>query len=464
MFEKYFKLKENNTTVNTEVLAGITTFITMAYIIFVNPEIISTPAALMGDEALSLQIRNGVFFATCFAAFIGTTMMALYAKLPFAQAPGMGLNAFFAYTVVLGMGYTYNQGLAIVLFSGIVFIVVTILGIREAIVKAIPQNIKLAISGGIGLFLAFIGMKNAGIIVANDTTFISMVDFSKFAEDPRLVKGALLAIFGLVLISMLHTLKVKGSIIIGIVATTLAGIPLGITSFAGFNGYSGFGQQWNDFLNTSLFKLDIGSIFSGKDLFMSVMTVLMLVITFTLVDMFDTIGTLLGTAKKANLLDEHGNMKNMKHALMCDAVATTAGAFLGTSTIGTYVESSAGISAGGRTGLTSLVTGVLFIAALFLAPFISIIPTEATAPALIFVGVLMMPSIKEIDFDDMSEAVPAFLTIAMMPFTYSIANGISLGIIFYAFIKIFSGKIKTLNKVTIVLAILFIIRYLFMSL
>ena len=466
--EKFFKLKEHGTDVKTEILAGITTFVTMAYIIFVNPQILSQPAFIVGDEVLGGQIANGVFFATCIAAFIGTLMMALYAKIPFAQAPGMGLNAFFAFTVVLGMGYTYNQGLGIVFFSGILFIILTAVGAREAIVKAIPTNIKFAISGGVGLFLALVGLKNAGLVVANESTFVSIVDFSKMAENRVAIMGALLAIIGIIIISVLYTLKVKGAIIIGIVATTIIGIPMGVTDLSGFSGFANFGSQfatqWGDFVHTSLFKLDLVSFFTGQGLLQAILTVIMLVITFSLVDMFDTIGTLLGTAKKANLLDKDGNMVNMKKALMCDAVATAAGACLGTSTVTTFVESSAGIGEGGRTGLTSLVTAVLFLVALFAAPFLSIIPGAATAPALIFVGVLMMSAIKDINFEDVSEAVPAFLTLAMMPFTYSIANGIAAGLISYTLIKLLSGKVKQLRVVTVVLAVLFIIRYAFMSL
>ena len=462
MFERYFKLKEHGTTISTEVIAGITTFVTMAYIIFVNPDILSTPATVSGDAAMASAIRNGVFFATCISAFIGTLLMGLYAKVPFAQAPGMGLNAFFAFTVMLGMGYTYPQTLGIVLISGILFIAITLFGLREAIVRAIPTNIKYAISGGIGLFLALVGLKGAGLVVSNESTLVSFVDFSKFAENPVLVKGAIVALIGLIIIASLYALKVKGAIIIGIIATTIIGIPFGVTSFSGFEW--NFGAQWNDFINTSFLHLDLTSLFTGKSILAALGTVIMLVITFSLVDMFDTIGTLLGTAKKANMLDENGNMVNMKQALMCDAIATTAGALLGTSTVTTFVESSAGISEGGRTGLTSVVTAILFLVALVAAPFIGVIPSCATSPALIVVGVLMMSSIKNIDFEEMSEAVPAFLTLAMMPFTYSISNGIAAGLISYVLIKLCSGKVKDIKIITAILAVLFIIRYAFMSL
>ncbi len=459
--EKFFKLKENHTDVKTEIMAGLTTFFAMSYIIFVNPDLLATGADIVNAGSYQ-QVYNGVFFATCIAACIGTLLMGLYAKIPFAQAPGMGLNAFFAFTVMAGFGYGYSQTLGIVLISGILFIAITAFGLREAIVDAIPANVKTAISAGIGLFLAFLGLKTAGIVVDNPATFVSLVDFSqiKTAEGRPAVMGALVAIIGLFLIAALFKMNVKGSILIGIIVCTIIGIPMGVTHLPESFKID-FGGQFKDFLDVSLFSCfsGLGSLFEGKDLLNAIFTIIMLVISFSMVDMFDTIGTLLGTAKKANLLDKDGNMPNMKKALMCDAIATTSGAMLGTSTVTTFVESSAGIGEGGRTGLTSVVTGLMFLVAMVLAPFVGIIPSAATAPALIFVGALMISSIKDLEWDDMSIAIPSFLTIIMMPLTYSISNGIAFGLLSHVIIKLACGKFKEVKPFTIVLAVLFIIRF-----
>lgn len=464
--EKFFRLKEHGTTVGTEILAGVTTFITMAYILFVNPTVLSDPFNIMGQEAFAAQVFNGVFFATCIAAFIGTVLMGLLAKIPFAQAPGMGLNAFFAYTVILNMGLSYSAALGVVFISGLLFILITVIGLREAIVRAIPKNIKIAITGGIGLFLAFVGLKNAGVVINNDATFVSFVDFTVLgkadatAEAKAAVMGAILCIIGIVIIGVLHKLRIKGSMLIGIAACTIIGIPMGVTQFN--VSFGNFGAQWNDFINVSVGACfgGLGELFAGaENIFQAVLTVIILVISFSLVDMFDTIGTLLGTAGKAGLLDEDGNMPSMKKALLCDSIATAVGAMCGTSTVTTYVESGSGIAEGGKTGLTSCTTAVLFLAAIILAPIVGIVPSAATAPALVVVGVMMMSNIKNIDFEDMSEAIPAFLTIAMMPLTYSIANGIALGLISYVLIKLFSGKVKETNWVTYIIAALFIIRF-----
>ena len=459
--ENFFKLKENHTDVKTEVMAGLTTFFAMSYIIFVNPDLLATGADIVNAGSYQ-QVYNGVFFATCIAACIGTLLMGLYAKIPFAQAPGMGLNAFFAFTVMAGFGYGYSQTLGIVLISGLLFIAITVLGLREAIVDAIPANVKTAISAGIGLFLAFLGLKTAGIVVDNPATFVSLVDFSqiKTAEGRPTVMGALVAIIGLFLIAALYKMNIKGSILIGIVVCTIIGIPMGVTHIP--ESFSiDFGGQFKDFLDVSLFSCfsGLGSLFEGKNLMDAIFTIVMLVLSFSMVDMFDTIGTLLGTAKKANLLDKDGNMPNMKKALMCDAIATTSGAMLGTSTVTTFVESSAGIGEGGKTGLTSVVTGLMFLVAMILAPFVGIIPSAATAPALIFVGALMISSIKELEWDDMSVAIPSFLTIIMMPLTYSISNGIAFGLLSHVIIKVACGKFKEIKPFTVVLAILFIIRF-----
>lgn len=448
--EKFFELKKNNTTVRTEVIAGITTFVTMAYIIFVNPNVLT---ATLGTTVDISALKNSIFMATCLSSFIGTLMMALYAKIPFAQAPGMGLNAFFAYTIIGVMGYTFNQGLAIVFVSGILFIIITLMGLRELIVKAIPANIKFAISAGIGFFIAFIGFSNSGIIIANPATKVGLANFANFQES----KTALLAIIGIIIIGILLKYKVKGSILIGILATTIIGIPFGITDFSHFAIISLPPSMAPTFM-----QLDFNGLLKlGADanMWTAVISLTTIIISFTLVDMFDTIGTLVGTAEKAGLTDKNGNLPSMKKALMADAVATTAGALLGTSTVTTYIESGAGISEGGKTGLTSLVTAILFIFALFFAPLVGLIPAAATAPALIVVGVLMMSALKNINFDDMTEAIPAFLTMILMPFTYSIATGIAAGLIVYPIMKTCTGKYKEVHPIAWVLAILFILRF-----
>lgn len=461
--EKFFKLKEHGTTTRIEIVAGITTFVTMAYILVVNPQILGG-----GDPA----IANGVFFATCISSFIGTILMALLAKIPFAQAPGMGLNAFFAFTVmpsIVAMSGNaemtpveqYQAALALVFLSGLLFIVITVIGLREAIVKAIPKNVKIAISGGIGLFIAYLGLQNAGIVVPNDSTQVGLINFSTLLNpDTRVaVTGAIVSVVGLIIIAALYTLKVKGSILIGIVVSTLIAYLSGAAALPAEGFTYHLGQQASDFINTSFFKLDFGALFGGQNLWGAITTALVLILSFSIVDMFDTIGTLLGTAGKAGLLDKDGNMPDMKKALLCDSIATTAGALLGTSTVTTYVESSAGIGEGGKTGLTSLTTAVLFLVALVLGPFIGLIPSCATAPALIFVGALMIGGLKNMEFDDMSEAVPGFLTVAMMPLTYSIANGIAFGLISHCLIKLCTGKIKETSIITWILAAFFVLKF-----
>lgn len=454
--EKFFKLKEFGTDVKTEVIAGITTFVTMAYIIFVNPIILADPLYITGNEKAD-AIKSAVFVATCLAAAIGTLMMALYAKIPFAQAPGMGLNAFFAYTIILGMGYTFQQGLAAVFVSGVLFIIITLLGLREMIVKAIPNNIKIALTAGIGLFIALIGLKNAGLVVANDATLVSLVNFSNIT-DPA-VLGAALAFVGLIVIGVLYKLRVKGAILIGIAVSSILGLVFGLTDLKAAGTIVSLPPMGAMFSET-FFKLDFAGLFkSDAGLFTAILNGLMIIISFTLVDMFDTIGTLIGTGKRTGYVDKDGNFPNLNKALLCDAVATTSGALLGTSTVTTYVESGSGVAEGGRTGLTSLVTGVLFILALFIAPVLGIVPGFATAPALIFVGIMMVGAIKEIELDDMTETIPAMLTIFMMPFTYSIATGIAFGLISYPILKACTGKIKEVSIVTWILALLFIIRF-----
>lgn len=456
--EKFFKIKEAGSTVKIEIMAGFTTFFAMAYIIFVNPTILSDPLFIKGAENAQ-KVKDSVFIATCISAAIGTLLMAFYAKLPFAQAPGMGLNAFFAYTVVLGIGYTFDQALGIVLVSGILFIIITIIGLRELICKSIPANVRIAISAGIGLFIAFIGMLNSGIIVKNDATTVALANFTEWNSATA---GALLTIIGLVITGVLMKLKVKGSILISIFITAIIGIPIGVTNLSGFSFKMPDFAAWAEFGAGRCFS-GFSDLFLKGDFWGAVVSAVMIIITFSMVDMFDTIGTLLGTASKAGMIDKDGNMPGMKKALMCDAVATAVGAMLGTSTVTTYVESSTGVSQGGRTGLTSLVTGVLFILALVLFPIVGIIPSSATAPAFIIVGVMMLSSVKELDLSDMSEAIPAFLTIVMMPFAYSIATEIAAGIISYVVIKTCCGKIKETTPVAWGIAVLFIIKFVLMG-
>lgn len=438
--ESYFKLSENKTNPRTEIVAGITTFITMAYIIFVNPSILK----LTGMDA------NAVFVATCIAAAVGTIIMALYANLPFAQAPGMGLNAFFTYTVCLTLHYTWQQALAAVFISGVLFIIITLTSIREKIVDALPQTLKFAISGGIGLFIALIGLKNGGIIVANEAT---LVGFGKLIEP-----SATLTLIGIVITAILMAKKVKGSILIGILVTTIIGIPLKITHPVPISQLVGLPPS----IAPTFLKMDFGGLLGlGKaGVVGAIVSVLMVVITICLVDLFDTLGTLVGTAQKANMVDENGRVKNMPKALICDAVATTVGSIFGTSTVVTYVESTSGVAEGGRTGLTSLVVGVLFLFALFFSGLVGMVPAQATAPALVIVGVLMLGSITKINFEDFTEAFPAFLTIVIMPFTYSIANGIAAGIISYPIVKLVTGKGKKVHPLIYILAVIFIIRFL----
>ena len=429
---KYFKLGDNNTTVRTEILAGITTFMTMAYILAVNPDILS--AAGMD--------KGAVFTATALASLVATLVMALYAKLPFALAPGMGLNAFFAFTVVLGMGHSWQFALTAVFLEGLVFIALTAFNIREMIVNSIPNNMKHAISVGIGLFIAFIGLKNAGIIVSSPATFVALGDVTNLTDNA----GAVVALLALVLTGVLLALKVKGALLIGILAGTVIGLAFGVTQLpTSFNlTPPSLSPIFMKFEWTQILTLDM----------------LIVVFTFLFVDMFDTVGTLIGVSSKANMLDKEGNVPRVKQALMADAVGTTFGAMLGTSTVTTYVESAAGVSEGGRTGLTSLTVAILFFFALFLSPIFLMIPGAATAPALILVGAMMMTPIKNIDFDDYTESIPVFLTIIMMPLTYSISEGILFGVLSYVILKLLTGKFKDISVVTAVLAVLFLLKFL----
>ena len=428
-FEKQFKLKENGTDVRTEIMAGITTFMTMGYILAVNPGMLSETGMDWG----------GVFTATALSAVIATLIMAFYANYPFALAPGMGLNAFFTYTVVFTMGKSWQFALTAVFLEGIIFIILSLFKVREAIFDAIPMNLKKAVSVGIGLFIALIGLTGAGIVVGGGGTIVSL---GNLADSANL--APVLAIIGLVIMGILLALKVKGALLIGIIATTLIGIPMGITPMP-----EGFFQMPPS-MSKVMFQFEWGQIFTWE--------MLIVVFTFLFVDVFDTVGTLIGVASKADMLDEDGKLPNVSQALFADAIGTVAGSIMGTSTVTTYVESAAGVADGGRTGLTALSTAVMFALALFFAPIFFIIPGAATAPALILVGLFMMSPIKEIDLDDFTEAIPAFLTIIMMPFAYSIAEGIVFGMVSYVVLKVATGKSKDVSIVMYVLAALFVLK------
>ena len=439
--ENFFKLKERGTTVSREIIAGLTTFLAMAYILAVNPGMLS--AAGMSARA--------VFTATAVSAAIATLVMAFVANLPVALAPGMGLNAFFTFTVVIGMGCTWQLALTAVLIEGIIFIILSLCGIREAIVKSIPDNLKKAVAVGIGLFIAIIGLSNAGIVTSQAGTIISFVTFKM--ENA----AALLAIIGLIITIILYTLKVPGAILIGIVITTLIGIPMGVTKIPeGFKAVSAPDAPY-------FFAFDWKGICMGANGFSIAVLgkFIVILITFLFTDLFDTIGTLLGVAEQGNLKDKDGNVLNAKGALIADSVGTVVGACLGTSTVTSYVESSAGVGAGGRTGLASVVTAVLFIISLLFSQVFLLIPAAATAPALIFVGYLMMKSVVDIKFDDSTEGIPAFVTIISMPFAYSISKGIAFGMIAYVIAKVAGKKTKDIPVATWVLAVIFVADIIF---
>jgi AGZA family xanthine/uracil permease-like MFS transporter len=460
MLEKLFKLKDNNTDIRTEVLAGITTFMTMAYILAVNPSILA--AAGMDQGA--------VFTATALASFIGTLLMAFLANYPFALAPGMGLNAYFAYTVVLGMEYEWEVALTAVFIEGIVFIILSLTNVREAIFNAIPLNLKAAVSVGIGLFIAFIGLQNANIVIGG-ATLVELFSIDGYNLANGVEAGfnnvgitVLLAIIGVIITGILVIKNIKGNILWGILITWILGI---ICQFAGIyvpNPELGFYGLLPDFSN----GLSIPSIMPvfGKLQFDGIFTLnfAVVIFAFLFVDMFDTIGTLIGVASKADMLDEDGKLPKIKGALMADAVATTAGAVLGTTTTTTFVESASGVTEGGKTGLTSVTTAVLFGLALFLSPIFLAIPSFATAPALIVVGFYMLTNVVNIDFSDISEALPCYICIASMPFFYSISEGISMGVISYVALNLITGKAKEkkISLLMYVLAVLFILKYIFL--
>lgn len=427
MLQKLFGFDPNVHSVKTEILAGVTTFLTMAYILALSPNVLA--AAGMDKGAL--------FTSTVISTVLATLLMAIYAKLPFSLAPGVGLNAFFAYTVCLTMGYTWQFALTAVLLEGLIFIVLTITNVREQIVNALPMSLKYAISAGIGLFIAFIGMQNSQIIVNNDATLVSLGDIT---QGP-----AMLGMIGLLVTSVLLILRVRGALLLGILITTVIGIPLGITDL---NGLVGMPPS----VEPILFKFEFDKIFTTEMAFV--------VFTFLFVDIFDTIGTLVGVSTRAGMVDKNGRIPHLKKAFLVDAVGTTAGAMVGTSTVTTFVESASGVAEGGRTGLTSFTTAICFIIALFLAPFFLSVPGAATAPVLILVGLMMMSQVQKIDFANYSESIPAFLCIVMMPLSYSISEGIALGMIAYVLLHLCAGKYKSITVASWILAAFFVLKYL----
>lgn len=430
LLDNFFEISKNNTSVRTEMVAGITTFMTMAYILIVNPSILS--AAGMDQGA--------VFTATALSALVATLIMGLYAKLPFAQAPGMGLNAFFAFTVVLGMGYSYQFALTAVFLEGIIFILLTLFNVREAIVDSIPSNIKKAISVGIGLFIALIGLEGAGIIVhpQDGGTIVAIGDITSGT--------ALLAIIGILITGILLVRKVKGALFIGMLITAVVGIPMGVTP-----------------VPTTIVSAppSISSVFLQFE-WSNIFSIDMLIVLFTLLfmDMFDTIGTLVGVATKAKMLDENGKVPNIKKALFADAVGTTFGACVGTSTVSTFVESASGVAEGGRTGLTAVSTGIMFALALFFSPVFASITSAVTCSALVLVGLFMIEPIKEIELNEYTEAIPAFLTIIMMPLSYSISDGIVFGVVSYIVLKLLGGKAKDISLTTVIVGVIFLLKFL----
>ena len=429
MLKKLFGLDPTKTTVKTEIIAGITTFLTMSYILAVNPSMFSQLDGMPG---------GAVFTSTALAAIIGCLAMAFWGKLPFGLAPGMGLNAFFVYSVCMGMGYSWQFALTAVLIEGFIFIILTLTNVREAIVNAIPLSLRHAIGAGIGLFIAFIGLKSAGVIVDDGATLVALGDITS--------GSALLALIGLIITSFLYAKNIPGAILIGIIVTMLIGIPMGVTEFKGVVSQpESVAPIFCQFEWEKILSLDM----------------LVVVFTFLFIDMFDTVGTLVGVCTKAGMADKNGNIHRLKEAFMADAIATTAGACLGTSTTTTYVESAAGVAQGGRSGLTAFAVACCFAVALFFSPLFLSIPAAATAPALIIVGLLMLEPIRNIPFEDFSEAIPAFVCVIMMPLTYSISNGILLGMITYVLMNMICGKFKKITPAMYILATLFILKFIF---
>ncbi|MDD7404107.1 MAG: NCS2 family permease [Butyribacter sp.] len=452
MIEKFFKLKENNTNVRTEVIAGLTTFMTMAYILAVNPSMLSAA----GIDATAALI------ATCLAAFVGTLCMALLANYPFALAPGMGLNAYFAFTVCGKMGYDWRIALAAVAIEGVIFIILSLTNVREAIFNAIPSTLKKGVSAGIGLFIAFIGLQGAHLVVNDDSTLLSYVNFRENFHTEGIC--AILALIGLFITIVLYVKKVSGSILIGILATWILGMLAQATGLYTVTPDAGFYSLYPSLGITDFSKIGetFGQVFKADFSGVGIANFLVVILSFLFVDMFDTIGTLVGVATKADMLDENEKLPRIKPALLADAIATTAGAIFGTSTTTTYVESSAGVGAGARTGLSSVVTAIMFLLAILFAPIFTAIPGFATAPALIFVGFLMVTAVAKIDFNDLTEAVPAYLCLIAMPLMYSISEGIAIGVISYVIINLCCGKAKKITPLMYILAILFVAKYIFL--
>lgn len=429
MLKKLFGFDPTKTTVKTEIIAGVTTFLTMSYILAVNPSMFSQLDGMPG---------GAVFTSTALAAIIGCLAMAFWGKLPFGLAPGMGLNAFFVYSVCMGMGYSWQFALTAVLIEGIIFIILTLTNVREAIVNAIPLSLRHAIGAGIGLFIAFIGLESAGVVIPDDATLVALGDITS--------GSALLALIGIIITGFLYARNIPGAILIGILVTMVIGIPMGVTEFQGV-------LSQPESIKPIFCKFDFENIFS--------LDMLVVVFTFLFIDMFDTVGTLVGVCTKAKMVDEKGNIKRLKEAFMADAIATTAGAMLGTSTTTTYVESAAGVAQGGRSGLTAFAVACCFLIALFFSPLFLSIPAAATAPALVLVGLLMLEPIKNIPFEDFSESIPAFVCVVMMPLTYSISNGILLGMITYVLMNLVCGKFKKITPAMYILAVLFILKFIF---
>ncbi|MDY3109924.1 MAG: NCS2 family permease [Lachnospiraceae bacterium] len=454
MMEKLFKLKENNTNVKTEVVAGITTFMTMAYILAVNPSILS--AAGMDATA--------VLLATCLASFIGTACMALMANLPFALSAGMGLNAYLAYTVVLGFGYSWQVALLAVFVEGLIFIVLSLTNVREAIFDAIPLNLKKGVSVGIGIFIAFIGLQNSGLVVDNQSTLVTITSFKTNFSTSGIC--ALLAVVGLFITAVLYIKKIKGAILIGILTTWILGMLCQVCGIYVPTPDAGFYSLFPTFALTDFSALGntFGQCFNVDFNGVGIINFIVVVFSFLFVDLFDTLGTLIGVSTKADMLDEEGKLPAIKPALMADAIATSAGAVLGTSTTTTFVESSAGVAEGGRTGLTAMTTGLLFLVSMLFAPIFTAIPSFATAPALLVVGFLMFGAVTDIKFtdDNMLEAISAYLCIIAMPLFYSISEGISIGIISYVLLHVCTGKAKKVKPLMYILAVLFILKYIFL--
>lgn len=452
MLEKLFKLKENNTNVRTEVIGGITTFMTMAYILAVNPSLLSA----------SGMDKTAVLMATALASFLGTLIMALIANYPFALAPGMGLNAYFAFTVCGAMGYSWQIALAAVFVEGLIFIVLSLTNVREAIFNAIPLTLKKGVSCGIGLFIAFIGLQGAHLVVDNPSTLVSYVNFRGTIHTQGIC--AILALIGLFITAILYIKNVKGSILIGIIATWVLGMIAEALGIYVVDVENGFYSLYPTFGTTdfSALSLTFGQVFKADFTNVGIINFIIIIFAFLFVDMFDTLGTLIGVATKADMLDEEGRLPRIKQALLADAVATSAGAVLGTSTTTTFVESSAGVAAGARTGLASVVTGLLFLLSIFLAPIFCAIPGFATAPALIFVGFLMITTVGDINFKELTDAIPAYLCIIAMPFMYSISEGIAIGVVSYVVINLICGKHKKITPLMYILAVLFVCKYIFL--